>query len=70
MITCPYYEFLPCSDTILCMLYSRFEIDGKHWANYPDCNKENCLFCILSYLVIWFGKINKFGGYSSVGQNA
>ena len=42
MITCPYYEFLPCSDTILCMLYSKFKIDGKYWANYPECNKKNC----------------------------
>ena len=42
MITCPYYEFLPCSDTILCMLYSKFKVDGKYWANYPECNRENC----------------------------
>lgn len=26
----------------LCMLYCEFTINGKHWANYPDCNKENC----------------------------
>ena len=44
MITCPYYEFLSCSDTILCMLYSKFKIDGKYWVNYPECNKENCPF--------------------------
>jgi len=44
MITCPYYEFLSCSDTILCMLYSKFKIDGKYWANYPECNRENCPF--------------------------
>lgn len=41
-ITCPYYEFLECSDTVLCMLYSKFKVDGKHWSNYPECNKENC----------------------------
>lgn len=44
MITCPYYEFLPCSDTILCMLYSKFKYDGMHWSNYPECCKENCPF--------------------------
>ena len=42
MITCPYCEFLPCSDTILCMLYSKFKYDGKYWPHYPVCNKENC----------------------------
>lgn len=26
----------------LCMLYSKFKIDGRHWANYPDCKEENC----------------------------
>ena len=42
MIVCPYYEFLECSDTILCMLFSKFKIDGYYWANYPNCCKENC----------------------------
>lgn len=26
----------------LCDLYSHYKIKGKHWANYPDCKKDNC----------------------------
>ena len=32
----------PCEN--LCMLYCEFTIDGKHWANYPDCNKKKLPF--------------------------
>ena len=39
---CPYSQKL--NNMTLCMLYCHFKIDGKHWANYPDCDKENCLF--------------------------
>lgn len=37
-----YFKVQLKRELILCMLYSRFEYNGLHWANYPDCNKENC----------------------------
>lgn len=41
-MSCYFKTHLKHPELILCMLYSKFEIDGKHWANYPDCCKENC----------------------------
>lgn len=39
---CPFSQKI--NDITLCTLYSYFQIDGKYWANYPDCDMENCPF--------------------------
>ena len=53
-----YFKMPLKKELILCMLYSRFEIDRLHWANYPDCNKENCPFLHSELLgdIIWENK--------------
>lgn len=44
---CPFVLIFPDEPKIykgmrLCDLYSHYKINGKHWANYPNCKKENC----------------------------
>ena len=39
---CPFSQKI--NDTTLCTLYSYFQIDGKYWVNYPDCDMKNCPF--------------------------
>ena len=43
-MNCDFKTQVNISRLDLCMIYSRFKYNGKHWANYPDCCEENCPF--------------------------
>ena len=56
MIECPFKIHLTNhQEMTLCMLYCKYTIDGRHWANYPDCNENNCPYLHAELLgnLIW-----------------
>lgn len=41
-MNCYFRIYLNNPELVLCMLYSKYSIDGRHWANYPECCKDSC----------------------------
>lgn len=45
MKRCIYSIILPPNGDVHCNVYSKSErSDGKFWAHFPECKKENCPF--------------------------